>query len=543
MGHAHEQRPYVSRRQFLQRSAAVGGAALLSGGPAFWLQPAYAADAPVSHLHLQHGADAAREMTVSWRTTAAVRNPFVEVDGTRVRATTRQYPGYANGWFHSVRLRGLHAGTTYRYRVGHAGRALAGDRLTTARAGRHRFTFTGFGDQGYSAGTASRNDALHNSRLVQRIDPALHTLVGDLAYANGDQRIWDDWMGMVSPMARRKAWMPCIGNHEIESQLDPLGLLLDTWGEHGYDPYRTRFDLPGNGYSDLANCFYRFRYGSVEFVSIDNNDVTSEIPINVGYTGGRQQAWVQRTLAAAAADPAVDFIVVLMHQAAFSSSSKHGSDTGVRAAWLQLFNQYGVDLVLQGHDHLYERTHAMQGLTVADDSGPYRTDAGTVFVLVGNGGEVQEPFTPLQPSWSAFRKEGVIGTLRVDVDPFAPKGMSRLVLGEYAAADGRPVEKGIVLERPHRHPRTKAAAQSAQHEQVQREAAVAGHAPARPATAHPSAFPSLAADPVAQRLPATDGLPGVAAMGTALAAATAGAAALRVTVGRLREPDADDLQV
>ena len=154
-------------------------------------------------------------------------------------------------------------------------------------------------------------------------------------------------------------------------------------------------------------------------------------------------------------DPAVDFIVVLMHQCAFSSSSKHGSDAGVQQAWFDLFAKHQVDLVLQGHDHTYERTHAMEGDTVVDGAAPYRTDTGTVYVVCGNGGATQEPFKPAQPEWSAFRKEGVIGTLRVDVDPFGPGGTCRLTLGEYAAATGRPIEKGIVLERAQRHPRTK----------------------------------------------------------------------------------------
>ena len=514
MGLSHDDRPYVSRRDFLRRTAVVGAAA--AAGPYFWQQPAYAAAAPVRHLHLQFGADAAREATISWMTPAAVKNPFVEIAGTRLRARTRQYPGYAGGWFHSVPLRGLAPGTDLRYRVGHDGTAVTGSTLTTGPAGRSRFTFTAFGDQGYSAGTPSRNDAKANTELAQRFDPALHAIVGDLAYANGDQTIWDQWFGMVSPMARRRPWMPTIGNHEIESQLDPQGLLLDTWGDHGYDPYRTRFDLPSNGYSDLSNCFYRFRYGSVEFLAIDNNDVTSEIPLNVGYTGGRQTQWVSQALARAAKDPAVDFIVVLMHQAAFSSSSKHGSDLGVQAAWFDLFAEHQVDLVLQGHDHTYERTHAMRGSTVADGSAPYRTDTGTVYVVCGNGGETQEPFKPVQPEWSAFRKEGVIGTLRVDVDPFAPGGTCRLTLGEYAAADGRPIEKGIVLERPQRHPR---AAVSRGQQQPQ----------AQPAVPRQPASPSAAV----QALPTT-GLGGIAAAGVAAAAT---ATALRVTVGRLRDPD------
>src|SRR5687768_7816775 len=129
MGLSHDDRPYVSRRDFLRRTAVVGAAA--AAGPWFWQQSAYAAAAPVRHLHLQFGADAAREATVSWMTPAAVKNPFVELGGTRLRARTRQYPGYAGGWFHSVSLRGLDASTNHRYRVGHDGTAITGSTLTT----------------------------------------------------------------------------------------------------------------------------------------------------------------------------------------------------------------------------------------------------------------------------------------------------------------------------------------------------------------------------------------------------------------------------
>lgn len=519
MGISHEDRPYVSRRDFLRRTAVVGAA--LGAGPVFWQQPSYAADAPLQHLHLQYGDDAARTAQVSWSTPVAVKDPFLELDGSRIRAVTRAYPGQPDRVFHSVRLTGLTPSTSYNYAVGHAGAALATDRLSTGPSGRERFTFTAFGDQSFSEPTPGRNDAHHNTLLAQRIDPAFHAIVGDLAYANGDQAIWDSYMGMISPMARRRPWMPCIGNHEIESQLDPRGLLLDTWGDYGYDPYRTRWDLPSNGLDGLEGCFYRFRYGSVEVVSIDNNDVTSEIPINVGYSGGRQVDYVSAALARAAADPAVDFIVVLMHQAAFSSSSKHGSDLGVQTTWFDVFAEHSVDLVLQGHDHTYERTFGMRGTTVVDREAPFSTDTGTVYCVVGNGGEVQEPFKPVQPEWSAFRQSDVIGTLRVDVDPFATATTARLTLGQYAASDGRAIEEGIVLERPFRHPRTAVAP-------------VPASAPAQGSAGAPAAPGVPAPAPAATALPSTGGLPGVALMG---AAAAAGAAALKVTVGRLADPE------
>ena len=61
MGHAHEPRPFVSRREFLRRSALAGAA--VAAGPWFYRQPAYAADTPVQYVHLTYGADASRSMT------------------------------------------------------------------------------------------------------------------------------------------------------------------------------------------------------------------------------------------------------------------------------------------------------------------------------------------------------------------------------------------------------------------------------------------------------------------------------------------------
>jgi hypothetical protein len=392
-------------------------------------------------------------MALSWMTPGPVAKPFVEVGGSRVAAETKQYAGY-DGYFHHALVDGLGPSKTYRYEVGHADRVVSpAETFATAPGARTRFSFTAFGDQGVDQGAvppASQppNQATANTRLARSLAPAFHLIVGDLAYANGDQAIWDTWFDMIEPMAAGTPWMPCIGNHEIEDQLVALVGGGGGWGDWGYDPYRTRFALPSNGFADLAGCFYAFRYGSAQFLMIDNNDVNEEVALNKGYTEGRQKAWVERRLSSARRDPEVDFIIVGMHQCAFSSSTKHGSDPGVQEAWFDLFERYSVDLVMQGHDHVYERTHGMARDHVARDRGPYRTDVGTVYVTVGNGGAVQEVFNPLQPEWSAFRQQLKVGTLRVDVDPFAPGGMRRLTLSQCWALNGSVIEEGIVLERP-----------------------------------------------------------------------------------------------
>jgi len=86
------------------------------------------------------------------------------------------------------------------------------------------------------------------------------------------------------------------------------------------------------------------------------------VPDRGNGTPNLQTLWLERTLARARHDPAVDMIVVFMHQCAMSTSVPgNGSDLGIRRAWLPLFDRYEVDLVLSGHEHDYERTYPVRG--------------------------------------------------------------------------------------------------------------------------------------------------------------------------------------
>ncbi len=244
-------------------------------------------------------------------------------------------------------------------------------------------------------------------------------------------------------------------------------------GPYGYGHYLSRFLLPDNGVTNwdgnrLRGNFYLFRVGTVAFISLDADDVgyqdcgagylnaaanaapettTSGAQIgngttayNHGYTGdlkivpednaavpdprrgtpNLQTRWLDRTLAEARRDPAVDMIVVVMHQCAMSTSVPgNGSDLGIRRAWLPLFDRYQVNLVLSGHEHDYERSYPVRGYdrgahgtvvspnpgqtagaavdtrrpaVAATEPASYRglpawnTSQGTVFLVLGGGG-------------------------------------------------------------------------------------------------------------------------------------------------------------
>jgi hypothetical protein len=352
-------------------------------------------------------------------------------------------------YYYHVQLQDLEPGTRYYYQVsdGAPVPSTAGASFLTAPAGRARFRFSSYGDlatPSYDLNASGNqwHESCDNAYFaVSAIEnpgdgngpPLFHLLNGDLCYANLDFQnapgVWRDFGINISRSAASRPWMPALGNHETEfGTCDHAGrpgtaaggtgaqaAAGNYWnGPYGYGHYLSRFLLPDNEVTNwdgnrLRGNFYSFKVGTVQFISLDADDVIyqdgasaylnsapaaapeatsagAEIPngtvtYNHGYTGdlkiGRdnsavpdyvngqpnlQTLWLERTLAEARLDPGIDMIVVFMHQCAMSTSAPgNGSDLGIRRAWLPLFDRYEVDLVLSGHEHDYERTYPVRG--------------------------------------------------------------------------------------------------------------------------------------------------------------------------------------
>ncbi|MFJ2728010.1 purple acid phosphatase family protein [Streptomyces collinus] len=402
----------VPRRTLVTAGAVAGGLlAGCSGGAGAAARPGPSASRVSGSVvrpfgrHLAFGADPRTQMRVSWQVPFAVRRPYLRLGtrpddlGRRVPAELRNLrtPGVrgvrraVEQYYLHAALDGLRPGTTYYYGVGHEGwdpaapahrAALASFR--TAPAAAERFVFTAFGDQGVGR-AANAND-----HLVRRQDPAFHLHAGDICYAdvNGagrtsdgyDPTFWDLFLKQNEPVARSVPWMVTTGNHDMEAWYSP----------DGYGGQLARFSLPDSGFDPRGTPgAYAFTYGNTAFVALDANDVSYEIPANHGHSDGRQTRWLDAKLRELRARRGVDFVVVFFHHCAYSTS-QHASDGGVRAKWLPLLARHRVDLVINGHNHVYERTDAIRNgavgreVPIGGSTDPARD--GIVYVTAGGGG-------------------------------------------------------------------------------------------------------------------------------------------------------------
>lgn len=377
----------------------------------------------VGGLHVQFGADPSREVVVSWSTLSPVQEAKVLLGGADGRfqrsapATTRSYTDAKSGkvvYAQHAHLTGLRPGEDHLYVAQHAGAEPEVGSFRTAPAGRAAFTFTSFGDQGTPTlgkrytpppGAALPNPPFVNDNLgspaagdvvagVERVRPLLHLFNGDLCYANlatDRVRTWSDFWENNTRSARHRPWMPAPGNHENERGNGPIG----------YQAFQTFFELPAQpGQTDTTRgLWYAYTVGGVRFVHLANDDVCYQDGGDSyvrGYSGGAQKAWLEAELRSTRARRDVDWVVVCMHQVAISTADKfNGADLGIRQEWLPLFDRYGVDLVVCGHEHHYERSHPVRGAeanaTLTPVPAGTRTDVvdtsqGTVHMVLGGGG-------------------------------------------------------------------------------------------------------------------------------------------------------------
>jgi hypothetical protein len=292
-----------------------------------------------------------------------------------------------------------------------------------------------------------KRPALTQTLLMATQKPVFTLLAGDICYANPsgsglpaddttaltrvaakgknlyNPYVWDVFLNQIEPLAAYTPWMFATGNHDMEPLYGNTKFLGDS-PTHGYGGLVSRLDFPDNGPKTCPSV-YRFVYGNVGVISVDANDLSAELQTNTGYSGGAQLSWLKRTLkewrtGERARD--IDFIVPFLHHCAYSTTNNHASDGGVRDALDPLFSKYQVDLVVQGHNHLLERTdpirYGKRTRPAPDGATIHPAKDGVTYLCVGSGGRPRYPFRQA-PGPSAPPPKGV-----------TPTGPQRLAAGQ-----------------------------------------------------------------------------------------------------------------
>ncbi|MFS8104123.1 metallophosphoesterase family protein [Lentzea alba] len=389
--------------------------------------------------HIAFGADPSRQVVISWQQLEKPVAPYVRIAtsennfsapvAAEVR-TLKSEIGWQEGdhsfpphgpdpmyqYYLHVKLNDLKPDTTYFYVVGHQNYTpgkrrgeVAKFRTAPASTSTKPFTFTAFGDHGYG----------YNARKINSLaadqEPAFHLALGNLSYAihNGtpnlegghpdtdkyDAARWNSLFAQNEFIAANTPWMITLGNREMEEWYSP----------NGYGGVQARFTMPDKSY-------YAWRYQNVGLISLDSNDI-SRNPANLNYTKGKQLTWLKAQLQRLRADPTIDFIVVHLHHATYSTA-EGGSEELAQQKWAPVFDKYRVDLVLNAHNRVYERTDPIKAGKAVND--------GTTYVTVGIGGQGLDRFSTDTLPWSRVRYRGY-GLVAVDV---APKQMTVRALDE-----------------------------------------------------------------------------------------------------------------
>lgn len=260
---------------------------------------------------------------------------------------------------------------------------------TTPPTGATALAFTA--DTGYEATGAAVLASIGASGL-----PAV--IVGDLAYQPNVESAWCSWV-----KARLTAPVQLIpGNHEAQD------------GDGLFARYAAclpdRLGVTSGSYSGGQWILDR---GSVRVISI-TPQLALDGATRTYATGTPEREWL--TQAIRDGRTAGKWVIVAMHEPCLTLGV-HGCASGVSLTDLLITER--VDLIVAGHDHIYARTHQIAArTTVVDSDGAYTAGAGTVQVIVGNGGHNPRGLTaPVTGIWATGAAGSATGWLRVDATP------------------------------------------------------------------------------------------------------------------------------
>ncbi len=354
----------------------------LVAGPSTVFAESTGASTTPDHLVLNFTQDPATGITITWRTDTTVTSQSVQYSllagngrealknggGKTVNATAKTLVtdlGTETIW--TATLTGLVPGKRYTYRVGSNTSWSDDSSFTTAEPETKNFKFLLFGDaqsgedvqlttqftNGYTPwGTTVKNAYAANP------DASFIVNLGDLVECGGYASHWNGWFSNAKGVIDHIAEMPVQGNHETYSSVTGP----TAWATRKPVEFTTQFAVPQNGPAGLIGQVYSYDYGNVHIAVLDSQwaeETTASDYTSRGFANSQafldaQVNWLKNDLASTSKT----WKIVMFHKTPYYNKQSRTNEV-IKANFEPVLNQYGVDIVFNGHDHGISHTYPM----------------------------------------------------------------------------------------------------------------------------------------------------------------------------------------
>ena len=243
-------------------------------------------------------------------------------------------------------------------------------------------------------------DAEHTLDNIVGSDPELVLGLGDYSY----DTTADCWLDIIEPI--NDITKIAIGNHEY--------IIYNP--TYGNDSYRLPSLLTEYmRHFSLTDQYYSFDFQNVHFLVMSSEDSFSE--------DSEQYDFVKDDLEKAFTNSSIKWIVTYFHNPVYSSPNQHVPNFSFRDIYHPIFDQYNVDLVLQAHNHNYQRSYPLfyndinssQPIIEEKHKKGYNISSkGMSQIIVGTGGIDFDDFSNQEP-FVVYQQDSHYGFLNIDV--------------------------------------------------------------------------------------------------------------------------------
>jgi hypothetical protein len=328
--------------------------------------------------YLQMGGQTS--ITIRWRTDIATNSRVTF--GTTLGAYTNTVDDATVTTEHIVSLSGLSPDTKYFYTVGSSSAVLQSGAVNYFRTvppatANRKMRIAAFGDCGFSSTNQTLTQQAYMNFLAARGISEIDALImmGDNVYDIGTDAEWQTNFFDPYKDVFLKNWKmyPAPGNHDYANN----NSIPFTGDRNNF--YYQNFTLPTTGQlggvASGTEAYYSFDIGDIHFLSLDSYGTEAATSNSKMYdTLGAQAVWVKADLAA----NTKKWVVAYWHHAPYTkiglNSDAAGELTNVRENFIRILERYGVDLVLCGHSHGYERSYLLKNYYKATAASPALLD-------------------------------------------------------------------------------------------------------------------------------------------------------------------------